>query len=241
MRFDLDEDGLGCGGLLEPPAPQKAPVIRRPELLAHPNIPKPLHGVAPRVVMGRKWWDEKRQEAYAKGGYRCWACGVHKDDALIRNWLEAHESYSIDYEKGIVELHEIVALCHACHSFIHSGRLWALLKSGEITESRFEMIVSHGLRVLREAGIKPWWGTMMNILQFEQRLPDWGALDQVEIPEEELIVAAWDEWRLVIDGKSFGPKHESFADWKEHYGELESEVNWSPERRVAASGDGLGL
>lgn len=227
MTRPFNVEALGCGGT-EWRGSQKAPVFRRPELLCHPNIPKPLHGVAPRVVMGKKWWDEKRQAAYAKNNQHCWACGTHKSEALIRQWLEAHEAYSIDYAKGIVELHEIVALCHCCHNFIHSGRLWALLKRAEIRVSLFEMVMQRGLRVLEDAGLTPWWGTLMNWLQFDQRLPDWGAFDQVAhlIPENELECATWSSWRLVIDGQAFPPEHETFLAWQEHYQEHEKEVDW---------------
>ena len=38
----------------------------RPELLLHPNIPKVLHGVAPRVVLGAKWWDAERRACYER-------------------------------------------------------------------------------------------------------------------------------------------------------------------------------
>jgi hypothetical protein len=41
-----------------------------PWLLFHPNIPKPLHGLSPRIIyyllsiiLGEKWWNERKKEA----------------------------------------------------------------------------------------------------------------------------------------------------------------------------------
>ena len=94
--------------------------MTRPELLMHPQIPPPLHGLAPRVVMGRKWWDEQRRIAYAKHDDKCHCCGIHKSKAKYRKVLEAHEAYKIDWTAGRAELEEIVALCHSCHPFTKS-------------------------------------------------------------------------------------------------------------------------
>lgn len=163
----------------------------RPEILLHPNIPKPLHGLAPRVIKGQAWWDAVRRESYAKGEFRCWACGVHKAEAKFHKWLEAHELYAYDYPAGRITFIEAVALCHACHNFIHSGRLAALTAKGEITQERAAIILAHGEAVLRNAGLVR--------------------------PERPRVVAPWGAWRMVLDGVAYGPRHASFADWFAFY------------------------
>lgn len=102
----------------------------RPELLLHPTIPPPLHGLAPREVLGRSWWDVVRREAYEKYDDHCHACGTHISKALYHRTsspskfksLEAHEAYNIDYDTCTVNLEEIVALCHCCHNYIQLHR-----------------------------------------------------------------------------------------------------------------------
>ncbi|CCQ55391.1 MAG: hypothetical protein MK111_21910 [Crocosphaera sp.] len=32
----------------------------------HPNIPKPLHGMPPRTLKDRKWWEKTKATAKAK-------------------------------------------------------------------------------------------------------------------------------------------------------------------------------
>src|SRR6185295_5669264 len=62
--------------------------ILKPEILCHPHIPKPLHGVAPREIMGDDWWNSERQLVYASTDYHCAACGIHKSQAKKHEWLE---------------------------------------------------------------------------------------------------------------------------------------------------------
>lgn len=67
---------------------------RYPWLLLHPNIPKPLHGLAPRVIKGEKWFNQTKREAKAKLNQHCWACGVHKYDAKYHHWHALREGKS---------------------------------------------------------------------------------------------------------------------------------------------------
>ena len=160
---------------------------RRPEVLLHPNIPKPMHGLAPRVILGRVWWDRVRQIAYASTDYHCAACGVHKNDAKEHQWLEGHELYDINYAKGRMTYVETVPLCHWCHNFIHDGRLRMLYETGDITLAKYESIMKHGAAILRAAKLKQ--------------------------PEPPKKIAPWESWRLVIDGREYEPKYKSQDNW----------------------------
>lgn len=172
----------------------------RPEILLCPNIPKPLHGIAPRVIKGKEWWDTVRQQAYASTDYHCAACGVLKTEALYHHWLEAHELYSFDYPKGRMEMIEIVPLCHACHNFIHSGRLLALLNEGRLHPVKYDTIIQHGRMIIKANKL---------VAKYGERHTE--------------KCANWKEWRLVLDGKLYGPSSASLADWKKG-----SWRNWTP-------------
>jgi hypothetical protein len=94
----------------------------KPEILTHPNIPKPLHGLNPRSILGIEWWDKVRYEAQKRNNFKCFACGIDKYETKEK-WLEGHEYWNIDYKTGKCEVVSIEPLCHKCHNFIHSGRL----------------------------------------------------------------------------------------------------------------------
>jgi len=81
-----------------------------PSILLHPQIPKPLHLMAPRVFLGNKWWDNVRRDAYWCHGYYCHACGVDGTGNKSKIGLEAHEMYDIDYVTGRVEFLDAVSI-----------------------------------------------------------------------------------------------------------------------------------
>lgn len=150
------------------------PKFLRPELLTHPNIPKPVHGVNPRTLKGKAWWDETRREAYARNNGCCWACGT---------WgrLEAHESYDIFYYAGIIVLREVVALCEDCHSFIHSGRLRMLWLDGIVEKSKVLYILESRMEMLKRAGLRPFYGTQALLYSIRDGMEYYSALMQVDL------------------------------------------------------------
>lgn len=173
----------------------------RPEILLCDNIPLPLHGLAPRVVMGAQWWDRVRRAAYASTNYHCVACGVHKQFAKARQWLEGHEVYDIDYGKGRMKYLETVPLCHYCHNYIHDGRLNWLLERGEIHHAKFVAIIQYGDGVLASAGLVR--------LSHDERD------EQVRQLMLNNKVAEWGKWRLVVGRKSYPPLFPSEKAWQE--------------------------
>ena len=163
-----------------------------PALLLCPQVPKPLHGLAPRVVLGSKWWNDTRKEAYRSTSYHCLACGVSKYDAQYRKWLEGHEIYEVDYLVGRSEYIRTVPLCNYCHSFIHAGRLQAQLDKGTINHARYAAIIRHGNGVLQQAGLRR--------VEYEGPFAEWG------------------DWRLIVNGKEYAPLFKTEAEWIKVYG-----------------------
>lgn len=174
------------------------PVVVNPSILLHPQIPKPMHGMAPRTVLGQAWWNREREAAYQSTNYHCEACGVSKWEAKYKQWLEAHEVYQIDYLKGRMVYERASPLCHYCHNYIHAGRLQWLFETRRINHQKYASIIQHGDAVLKQAGLKrpkPYEGP----------------------------TAGWTQWRLVINGKEYAGKFKSMEDWLEKQGQSTEE------------------
>ena len=184
--------------------------MTKPEVLQHPNIPKPLHGLAPRVILGQDWWDKTRQEAYASTDYHCIACGIHKTDAKYHRWLEAHEDYTIDYEEGIMKVNKIIPLCHSCHNFIHSGRLSMVSKTADQINKARE-ILKHGFAVLEANNLDAFYGTI--IVAGRLAVPH----NCKPIEEDVDKFAKWNDWKMIIDGKEYYSKFKDYEEWSNHY------------------------
>lgn len=178
----------------------------RPKLLFGSRIPRQLHGVNPRSIMGKVWWDKTRREAYDKNNDCCWACGVHRSEARPQRWLEAHEVYDINWKKGRMKLKEVVALCPLCHNFIHRGRLEALVDKRKVQPKFLNRVVGHGISVLVEYNL------------YEKYV-------RAKEKEDEAVrngQQKWHKWYLLLDGKKYYSKFKSAAEWEEYYSRIDA-------------------
>ena len=187
------------------------PFNPRPDILSMPNIPKPLHGLNPRSLMGAKAWDAMRARVYASTQYHCAACGVHKSNAKKHQWLEAHELFDINYRKCRATLTEIVPLCHFCHAFIHSGLTRVRARNKQITPSEVRQIMGHGCDVLRSGGAKIFLGTS----QLCQLVGvDCSDIECLPMPSDG---GKWSDWRMVWNDMEYRGKFKSINDWQKVY------------------------
>lgn len=182
---------------IEDPSAEIAIWHPRPEILLCANTVKPLHGVVPREILGRSWWDATRKAAYRLTQNHCMACAVSATYAKELQRLEGHELYEIDYRAGRQYYIETVALCHYCHCFIHDGRMEALVQRGQMDPTKMRAVLTHGSKILKEHKLRkyPYFGKM----------------------------AEWSRWRLVIDGNEYPPKYASLKEWERAFDPKEDE------------------
>ena len=123
-------------------------VKKRPELLLQQPIPKPLHGLTPRSIIGSTRWNNEKEIMRVRTKERCEACGRKSKDGL-----EAHECYEVDYKKCTMIFTEVVGLCWRCHGFIHSGFIQSQVAKKLMTFSEMSEIVARGFKILSKAGL----------------------------------------------------------------------------------------
>jgi len=68
------------------------------------------------VILSKKAWDFIKKDAKIRSGGNCSICGKKT------KYLDAHEVWSYDIEKGIQKLDDVIAICKDCHNTIHIGR-----------------------------------------------------------------------------------------------------------------------
>jgi len=182
----------------------------KPEILTHPNIPKPLHGLNPRSLLGKEWWDKTRFDAQKRTNYTCAACGIHKSKAKKHQWLEGHEYWDIDYTTGICEVKSIEPLCHYCHNFIHSGRLSKILRI-EKTETEVIDILEHGFQILSKHKLQCFPFTLMFADSLGCKTYN---VESYKLPELELD---WSDYVMILEGKTYSSKFKDYNEWLNHY------------------------
>ncbi|MBV9160922.1 MAG: hypothetical protein JO281_05050 [Pseudonocardiales bacterium] len=73
-----------------------------------------------RSCVTAKDWERLRRMILGRAGQRCEACG-QVEDRPSKRWLEAHERWAYDDDRGVQTLRRLVCLCTACHTVTHFG------------------------------------------------------------------------------------------------------------------------
>lgn len=174
----------------------------QPELLGQPSIPKPLHGINPRTIMGDSAWRDLRIELISKTPY-CRACG-HETISL-----DLHEDYNIDYQCATMKLKQYVPLCKRCHSFIHSRLLSVRFSRKQIDKYELVDILLHGLYIAKKNKIK--------VFSVTHSLGKSLGLDTENIDywSPPVLSHNWADWKLIYDGKTY--RGQSEKAWRQKY------------------------
>jgi hypothetical protein len=158
-----------------------------PTILLHPNIPKPLHGLNPRTIMGDKAWLELSSRVRGSTSC-CMACGTSK---FTTGTLDCHEEYEIDYAKGTSRLKRYVAICKSCHDFIHCGRMKNMMKTGQLSRSYYIKILLRGRAILKKHKLRK--------TKYHGEVAEWG------------------NWRLIFNGQKHKPIFKNMKEWRDNY------------------------
>lgn len=192
-------------------------------LLTMPNVPKPLHGLPPRVIMGKSTWDHVRKRCYFEAGYKCEICGCEPP----KGQLHAHELYSYDWKAGTGKFERCIAICKQDHDFIHSGRLITMLKNNNILYPKEYVlgVVEKGFKLVYEYNTthrnkKPLrvYSTFLNYLEVPsihdemEKLIDKYEIQFYEDPDEQ---AEWGDWKLLIGDVAHPTPYANYWEWKD--------------------------
>jgi hypothetical protein len=172
-----------------------------PGLLGQANIPKPLHGINPRSLMGRATWDKHRQVIIHNNPY-CHACGA--ENCIF----ELHEDYEIDYTKSIMTIRSYVPLCKLCHNFIHSGFLQVQLDQGAVSREYVIGVVERGIDICARNNVRIFKGT--ELLAQKLKIPLLGVQSWTPKTSKN-----WSSWTLEYQGKKY--QGMSYQEWLNKY------------------------
>lgn len=202
-----------------------APDKNDARIIGMPNIPKPLHHINPRNLLGKKTWDAMRRECYADADDTCEICGTKPDDKARRH---AHEVYNIDYKTGIATFERCICLCYTCHVLsIHTGRALTLYKNKSPVMSREALLagVENAFKLAsdwnktHDEKIKL-YGAFLTYLKVPELRADMVDLIAKYKPQfyitTELTTDSvdWGEWRLFIGDREYQSPYQSEADWE---------------------------
>lgn len=198
------------------------------KILSMPNVPKPLHTLAPRTILGASTWERMRKRCYYNAGYKCEACGCEPE----KGQLHAHELYEVDYDNCTSTFVRCVALCKKCHTEpgVHTGRAYTMYHQGNVLMPRPKLLegVEHIFKLVYEYNTKckpkdeedlRLFATYVQFYKDKtlhddmERLIEKYNIKFYNVPPTEMT--RWSDWKLIIGNKEYPTKFATEADWQE--------------------------
>lgn len=201
-------------------------------LVAMPNIPRPLHTVNPRSLLGASTWNHMRRGCYARANNTCEICGNEPENLRNRH---AHEVYEIDYKNGTARFVRVVCLCSLCHlGCIHTGRALTLWKNhNPLCPTQLLLDgAEHAFKIISEynkdnpgADLRA-YSTFLDYLKHDELKPTMEKLiDKYDIKfytvEEDLV--EWKDWKLLIGDREYPTPYASKSEWQAAMDEREEQ------------------
>lgn len=192
-------------------------------LIAMPNIPRPLHGVNPRTLLGAATWNHMRKFCYNQANDTCEICGYKPDNPHHRH---GHEVYEIDYAKGTAKFVRVFCVCSLCHlACIHTGRALTLWKKqNPLYPTEFLLGgAEHAFKIISEynrdnpkADLRA-YSTFLDYLKHDElREPMEKLIEQYNIKfyTEVEDMVEWGDWKLLIGDQEYPTPYADKEAWK---------------------------
>lgn len=192
-------------------------------LITMPNVPKPLHGMPPRVIMGNTKWNMMRKRCYFDANYKCEICGCEPE----KGNLHAHELYSYDYKEGTGTFERCIAVCKTCHDGIHSGRLITMFKNGnplypksyvlKVVENAFKLVFNYNEMNKNKRPLRL-FATFVDYLDVPELREDMEKLIKkyhIMFYDSPKRCAKWGDWKLLWNGREYQSPYANQTEWAE--------------------------
>lgn len=193
-------------------------------ILTQPNIPYPMHSMAPRTVLSGSTWDFMRKKCYMDADYKCELCGGdHR--------INAHELYSIDYATQQATFVRCICLDQTCHQYgIHTGRALTLYKQGhplytaerllEGAEHTFIIISSWNKAHPDEEPLRVFSAWLDYLKQPKLKEPMDALIKKYDIKFYKINDKWWDRkhwgnWGLLVGNKWYRTPYENWEAWEQ--------------------------
>lgn len=196
-------------------------------IIAMPNVPAPLHGCAPRTLLGNSTWTHMRKKCYFDADYKSQISGIELDGRNSDLKCNAHELYSYDYVHGEAYFERAVCISPIEHNFIHSGRMLTMYKKGnplmpksyllKVVENGFSIIYEWNKKHPKERPLRAYatLADYVNIPSIEKEMRDLIEKYEIKFYQEDTEYSAkWGEWNLYIGKNKYPTPYTTRSDWE---------------------------